>query len=459
MGRFGTGFDLWVGMEENQPSDKPREPHTTGWQAPLVDMVAAVLKRRWILVLCVVSAVGLGALQYLRTPTTYRSSSVVLLMSREKPVFDVSVEAGTLETSEDAAKRESTGALMLPANPDLYHTLLKSRSVLQAIAMRFQDRLSAHQAGQVRSEELIGSLRSMMKLESSEEGIMTITVTSPDPQLSADLANALVQAGEQASKEIERQLLNQQVRYIEQSLAQATASLQRDMQQLKAFAQTHRVVDPGTQASDRLRQIRETSMQRDDLTRQLEARRVGWTDKDAKIQQLLREIAICDERIAQLEKSIVGEAGLAEYGALVIDHDALIKQVDQQRDLVVSLTAQADVLRIRAAQPAGSIAVIRPADPDERPAGPSRKRFLMLSVGLGLLGGLGLILILEQWQTAKRDPYIARKTREIRTLMPGMSSGLLNPFGRFTPSTAPHAGPAIMGRQDQPGPHNEESGK
>lgn len=420
-------------MEKNQPPTENQVSHTAGWQAPLVDLIAAVLRRKWILVLCVFVTVGLGVLQYLRTPTTYRSSSVVLLMSREKPVFDVSVEAGTLETSEDAAKRESTGALMLPANPDLYHTLLKSRSVLQAIATRFQERLSAHQAGQVRSEELIGSLRSMMTLESSEEGIMTITVTSPDPQLSADLANALVDAGEQASKEIERQLLNQQVQYIEQSLTQASASLDRDMQQLKTFAQIHRVVDPSTQASDRLRQIRETSMQRDDLQRQLEARRVGWTDKDVKIQQLMREIALCDQRIAELEKSIVGKAGLEEYGALVIDHDALIKQVDQQRDLVVSLTAQADVLRIRAAQPAGSIAVIRAADPDERPAGPSRKRFLMLSVGLGLLGGLGLILALEQWQSATRDPYIARKKREIISMMPGMSSGRLSPFGQFIP--------------------------
>lgn len=424
-------------METKNPSTENRmTPRTIGWQAPLVDIVAAVLHRKWVLVLCAVVAIGLGGLQYLRTPTTYRSSSVVLLMSREKPVFDVSVEAGTLETSEDAAKRESTGALMLPANPDLYHTLLKSRSVLQAIATRFQHELSANQPGQIRSEELIGSLRSMMKLESSEEGIMTITVTSPDPQLSADLANALVEAGEQASKEIERQLLNQQVKYIEQSLAQAKASLERDMEQLKSFAQTHRVVDPGTQASDRLRQIRETSMQRDDLHRQLESRRVGWTDKDAKIQQLIREIALCDKRIAELEKSIVGEAGLDEYGALVIDHDALIKQVDQQRDLVVSLTAQADVLRIRAAQPAGSIAVIRPADPDPRPAGPSRKRFLMLSLGLGLFGGLGLILVLEQWRNARQDPYIANKTKEIRSLIPGMTSGLVNPIARFIPSPA-----------------------
>ena len=428
-------------MNKNHESDKAKDLQTTGWQAPLVDLVAAVLRLKWILVLSVVVAIGLGVIQYLRTPTTYRSSSVVLLLSREKPVFDVSVEAGTLETSEDAAKRESTGALMLPANPDLYHTLLKSRSVLQGIATRFQDRLSAQHTGQVRSEELIGSLRSMMKLESSEEGIMTITVTSHDPQLSADLANALVEAGEQASKEIERQLLNQQVQYIEQSLSQAIASLERDMQQLKSFAQTHRVVDPGTQASDRLRQIRETSMQRDDLTRQLEARRVGWTDKDTKIQQLIREIAICDQRIAELEKSIVGEAGLAEYGALVIDHDALIKQVDQQRDLVVSLTAQADVLRIRAAQPAGSIAVIRPADPNDRPAGPSRKRFLLLSLGLGLLGGLGFVLVLEQWQAAKRDPYIAKKTREIKTLIPGMSSAVLNPLWRFIPSLESGAEP------------------
>jgi uncharacterized protein involved in exopolysaccharide biosynthesis len=440
-------------MDQKNPTpENLSTPHTVGWQAPLVDLAVAVLRRKWILVLCTLVAIGLGGLQYLRTPTTYRSSSVVLLMSREKPIFDVSVDAGTLETTEDAAKRESTGMLMLPANPDLYHTLLKSRSVLQGLVSQFQDRLAMNSIGQVRSEELIGSLRSMIKLESSEEGIMTITVTSHNPQLSADLANAMVEAGEQASKQIERQLLNQQVMYIEQTLLQAEETLKSEMQKLKSFAQTHHVVDPVEQASDRLRQIRETSMQRDDFQRQLEARRVSWTDRDTTIQQLIRKITLCDQRIAELEESIVGEAGLGEYGALLIDHGALIKHVDQQRDLVVSLTAQANVLRIRATQPAGNIAIIRPADPDSRPAGPSRKRFLMLSVGLGLFVGLALILVMEQWQNASEDPYIARKMLEINEMIPCMILGFFNHLVHYIPSPTHNStscSPSESSHQDQ----------
>jgi len=408
-------------MKRLPRTSRAEAPRTVGWQAPLVDLVAAVLRRRWVLVVCVVVSLAFGAVQYLKTPTTYRSSSVVLLMSREKPVFDVSVDAGSLETSEDAAKRESTGALMLPANPDLYATLLRSRSVLQGLATRFQNQLASDETQLVRSDELFDRLKSMIQLESSEEGIMSITVTSTDPQLSADLANALVEAGEHASKQIERQLLNQQVHYIEQSLAQAQASLDRDLEQLKAFAQTHRVVDPGLQASDRMRQVRETSLKRDELQRQLEARRISYTDRDPLIQQLLKEIELCDARIGELEESIVGEAGLDEFGALVIDHDAMIKRVDQKRDLVVSLSAQADVLRIRAAQPAGSIAVIRPADPNKRPAGPSRKRFAMLSLGIGLFAGLGLILVLEQWDQASKDPYVSRRAEEINDLLPRLT--------------------------------------
>ena len=57
-------------MEENQPPTDNQISQTAGWQAPLIDLVAAVLRRKWVLVLCVLIAVGLGALQYLRTPTT-----------------------------------------------------------------------------------------------------------------------------------------------------------------------------------------------------------------------------------------------------------------------------------------------------------------------------------------------------------------------------------------------------
>ena len=78
----------------------------------------------------------------------------------------------------------------------------------------------------------------------------------------------------------------------------------------------------------------------------------------------------------------------------------------------------------------------------------------MLSVGLGLLGGLGLILVMEQWQSATRDPYIARKKREIISMMPGVSSGRLNPFGKFIPSFAPsldtiNPGQASQAKADQ----------
>ncbi len=402
-----------------KPNGQSGEPvASAGWQAPFADIVYSVLRHRWMLLLIMVLSISAGALQFVRTPTTYRSSSVVLLMSREKPVFDVSVDTGSLETTEDAAKREATGSLMLPANPDLYITLLNSRSVLQGITDRFGDRLSASLSGHIRSEELIGRLRSMVDIESSEEGIMTVTVTSTDPQLSADLANELVDAVEQASKDIEAQLLKQQVVYIEQALSQANTTLQIDLQRLKDFAETHRVVDPGAQASDRLRQIRETSLRRDELLLQLEARRVSWTDLDPVIQEYQRSIALCDQRIAELEESIVGESGIDEFGSLVVDHQALIDQVQQQQDLVVSLSAQADVLRIRAEQPAGSIAVIRPADPSLRPAGPSRKRFLGLSLGVGLFIGFGLILVLEQWRQAAKDPYVASRNREIRDMLP-----------------------------------------
>lgn len=386
---------------------------SVGWQAPLVDLCLALVRRRWTVILCVIASLLLGAAMYFKTPETYRSSAVAVLLPREKPLFDVAVDSGTLETSEDGAKRESTGSLMLPANPELYITLIKSRSVMQEVAEAFDQKLTGSTSEELLAGDLIASLKSMTSIEATEEGLLTVTVTASTPQLSAELANAMVGAGEAASKAIERQLILQQAQYIDHSLELASASLRQYMDQLKKFSGDHRVLDPRTQASDRLRQIRELTQCRDDLKRQLAARRLTWSDRDSEVQRMILEISLCDDQIADLQETVVGEAGLTEYGSLVVDYEALIEKVKQQRDLVVSLTAKKDVFHIRAEQPAGSLAIVRPATPPSGPVGPSRKKFLMISLGLGMFMGLGLALVQEQWAKSLHDPYVAKGVKEI----------------------------------------------
>ena len=388
---------------------KTQTPGTIGWQAPLVDVCLAVVRRKLTVLVCVVICLSIGGYRYLSTPNTYRSSAVAILLPREKPVFDVAVESGNLETSEDAAKREDTGSLMLPANPEMYTTLIRSRSVLQELGAIYQVQLIKDIPGRTRSEELVGQLRSMIEVESTEQGMMTVTVTSSSPELSAELANALIGYGESASKDIEKQLVLQQAIYIDESLILAKKKLKSMADRLKEFTGSKSIIDPRNQANDFLRQRRELILKLNDLERELAARRLSWTDTDSEVQRLILEVQLCNQQISSLQDAVAGDVGSDEYAAFMVDYEELASQVRLQSDLVVSLSAKSDVLHIRADQPAGSIAVIRPATASNRPVGPSRKVFLMMSLGLGMMSGLGLALLQEQWSQAKQEPYVAER--------------------------------------------------
>ncbi len=403
---------------ETDPHEVKTQSQTTthtgiGWQAPLVDLLVIAQSQLKVITVILVLILCLGATRYAATPYAYRATSIAVLMPREKHVYDVSVNTGSIETTEDAAKRQSTGTLMLPSQPELYLTLLRSRPVMRSLAERFQDHMTQPLTPQ-NSDELVHAIRDMIKLDGSEEGLLTVTVTSNDPSLAADLANAVIEEGERASKSIERQLLLQQAGYIDEAKSASSKMLKDTEHQLKQFTGQHTIINPQAQATDRIIQMRQVIGTKDQLERDLARRRYSYIDTDPEIQRLIAEIAECDKQIESLNARGLGKVALNEVGSIAVDYDGLIERVRYQRDLVSSLTTQAEVFRIRAEQPAGSIAMIHPAVPDHRPAGPSKKKFLLIHLGLGLFVSLGVAIVRHQWRIARHDPYVAQRLKQLR---------------------------------------------
>jgi hypothetical protein len=91
--------------------------------------------------------------------------------------------------------------------------------------------------------------------------------------------------------------------------------------------------------------------------------------------------------------------------------------VRSQRDLTSILSSQAGIFAIRAREPAGTIAVVRPAIAPTSPAGPSKKLLVGVCLGGALLLGLGTAIVLDQWQSSVRVPAVAERIAEIRELV------------------------------------------
>lgn len=386
-----------------------------GWPEPVVDLLE-VLAASWRLVtgILILGALTTGLWIWL-APPFYVSSAVAMLMPREKPTLDISVNTPLLRTSEDAARRATAAPLMLPPQPGLYMELLRSDRVIAGIAADVRDVIDA--SGDSSPEELAVEIRDMVKVVGSEEGLLTISVTSGDRALAAVLANAFVDAGEVASRAIERNLVFEQLKHLSSAIAGARAELATDEAELLTFYATHGLLDPQQESTENLRQIRETSMLRDRLQRQLGERRLQFVDGEVGVQQLQRQIEIADTRLGQLQKRSANASSGEKYGVLLVAHDRLQERIRGRRDLLQTLDAQQMVFRVRADQPAGSLVTIKRAVASLSPAGPRKKRIVLVGGALSTALALLLAVLRRQWRSAYAHHHFRHRVRVMKRHM------------------------------------------
>ena len=395
-------------------STEPIAP--VGWQAPLLDLAAAIAGRAGLVALIVFLGVLIGVAQLWLTKPFYRASSVILLLPREKPNLDVSVSTGTLETGLDSAKRATTGALMLPPDPDLYSTLLVSESTLRTVATKFEARLLS--ASEVveddRSEEIVEKLRRMLRIVATDEGMMTVHVTSTDSQLAADMANEFAAEMERASKSIERQLILQQSGFLGEAQKRVERELVYEEEALRAFFSRHGIVDMPAQASGMLLMIREQKQQLKAIEHELMVRKTDWTENDEHVRTLRSRIQKTRSDIEGMQRSYLGALSQRDYGQVQIEFDGLTERVNYKRDLLATIATQRAVFDIRAEQPAASVAVLRYAVRADRAAGPSKRVLLGVPFALSIVLSLALVVLLRQWSRSETDPYLQLRKAELR---------------------------------------------
>ena len=386
------------------------------WQLPFLDLALGLSRHRLLFLSLVTVGVVAGIVQLLHTPSFYRSSAVAILMSREKPVLSASIDTGSFQTAEDSARRGPSAALTLPPDAELYVTLLRSRPILEKLAARFRGPLTRVQglAPDERSDAVIDELLAMLTVTGTENGLVTVSATSRDPHLSAELANAVMAEGEAASKDVERGLLLEHAAFLESSAATARARLEEAKHEFELFSEKHDLIDPDNQGAQSLLEVRQLNRETQQLRSELQARLLHYTDDDPEVRRLRERIDENERNATEIRDNIARGVRAEEFGRLTSEYDALKQVMRFRRDLYMTLSAQADIFRIRADQPAGSMAVVRRAIAPSTPAGPSKKKILGVSLALALIVAVLVSLLLEQVAQMRRDPDLSDTLGSIR---------------------------------------------
>lgn len=394
-------------------------PNPEPWPVPLLAGAVALARGRvFIVAACLLGAI-LGLALCLRTPTFYRSGATMALLPREKPVLDLTSRTSSVSDSHDAAAKGPAAGLLLPPNPDLYMTLIRSRPVAERLVARFGSRLA--DAGSLDSDARVIAVRSMISVSSTEEGLLTVTVTANDPDLARRMADAVVSECREASKRIERQLLEQQAGFISEALSAARARLRTTEDRLAAFGESNDLVDPALEADKSMRTWRELELQITSLTRDLARRLRHRTERDPTVIRLRSDLSVLEAERDRVLAEFAGDAPDIAYARVTADWNRLEQELRFQRDLVATLTMREEVFRIRANEPAGSMAIIHPATLPNAPAGPSKKRFIGIGGMLGFLCGCFFAVARDQTQRLRQEPVASDLIDElIRLLVPAV---------------------------------------
>lgn len=379
------------------------------WRNDVLDMLYAVARRRILIATILAVFIGLGYGAANTSDPFFTASGTFVLLPREKPIIDLSVQSSSVETAEDAAKRSDAATLTLPPNPDLYTTLIRSGDAAQRVVgvLKSDDSLAG------KALPTVGELRSGTSVESTEEGVIKVSVTAYDPYVAAAAANALVVECENASKAIERQLIVQQSGFLGSAIVRAETRLDEARARLSQFSMRFGVADPSVAAACSASLIKTLDESEARISRELERLLVHRTEADPQVAALRAELNQVFAKRDSVRASYCGDLSESEFSTIESEWRALKQDVTLRQDLLMSMRARHDVFSIRADQPAGNLAVIRPAGVPAAPSGPSKRKYLVLATLLGvLLSGVACVT-LDQLEQIHADERAERRLASI----------------------------------------------
>lgn len=266
--------------------------------------------------------------------------------------------------------------------------ILRSRQVAELAAARLGDGVLGAS---------VENLRDAISVQSvSNTDTLVVSAQHPEPQLAADIANAVALSFIELSRELNRTETTVAREFIEEQLVVAEAQLLEAEQALKAYRESGSAVSPSDETrailnrlGDLEARLLEAQLAHDDAVRRGAATEAATYA--ARIDTLRQEIDLTESRLASVPEREMVLAGLMR-------EQTVLEQV------FLLLRNRYEEVRIAEAMRTSNVAVIDPAVPPKGPISPRPLLNLALAAFLGLFLGLGGVFVLEFLDTTVRSP-------------------------------------------------------
>jgi tyrosine-protein kinase Etk/Wzc len=298
---------------------------------------------------------------------------------------------------------QATSLLLRQDPSDLYMGMLASRSVADSVI----DQAHLMDVYQVRFR---ADARVMLARQRTfvvqKNALISISVTTHDPQLSAAIANAYLEALYKVNGEMNASASSHRSEFYEAQLDAEKNSLADAESQMKQMEEKSGTVLPEREAQAGVTATADLQAAIQEDEAQLSSLLTGSTEQNPAVVRLRAQISALRGELRQHQPGN-GLPSTANMPGLMLDYLRKSRDLKERETLYEALTAQYEKARLASLDPGPQLEIVDRAQVPERKSGPPRTLIVVVGTMLGALLGLALVLSRRPWQILRSKYRLA----------------------------------------------------
>lgn len=367
--------------------------YITGREVSLSIVVRSLWRRRYMTgSICLASMVIAAALGFTR-PKTFESTASILPGQQEMNA------EGILQNADLGAAAPLAATLLRSrsvGSAELFTVMLTSRVMADAAIARF-DLMRYFQTAVI--DDARRALAGATTVQGDkDEALLSVSVVTTDPQLSADIANFYVAQLDHLNRTMTVTKASQTRAFLESRLAEVKVALVSAEEALRDFQSQNKAIAVEAQASAMVEGVATLHAQLTAQEVQLQVARKYLAEGNPEVVRLRSTVDSIRRHLGALESEprtsghAPGPPSMEAVPSLALRYVRLLREVKMQEQIHILLLAQLEQAKLQEARDTPTVQLLDSAVPALRKKGPKVRLFVLVGLLVGLLASTVIAL-------------------------------------------------------------------
>jgi tyrosine-protein kinase Etk/Wzc len=380
----------------------------------VLDLLIIFARRRKFIAFFTLGAAVLTVIVVLLIPSQYTAETLVM-----PPAQNSSLSSALMsQLGGSSALASVAGAGLGIKNPtDMYISLLRSRTVEEAVVQRFK-LMARYRKKRMTDARTAFEDHSTAAL-GVKDGLIRITVRDRDPKLAADIANAYVDEFRNLSAHLAITEASQRRVFFQQQLLEANGNLAAAEEAMKHTEQSTGILQIDSQARALIESAAALRAQVTAKEVQLQAMRAYATEDNPDVVRARDQLAALQGQLARL----AGNGDDSDIGLIVskgkapeasMEYLRKLRDVKYYETIMELIAKQFEIAKLDEARQGAIIQVADMAVPPDKRSFPKRTIAIIVVTVLGFFAACGWCIFAEGFKQIGNNPTDRRRLDDLR---------------------------------------------